>query len=51
MLTNVTGYFVAAVTFFAVDMVWLGTMASRFYRPILGSAPQVPSVMKVRLWL
>jgi len=36
MLTNVTGYFVAAVTFFAVDMVWLGTMASRFYRPILG---------------
>jgi uncharacterized membrane protein len=36
MLTSVVGYLVATVTFFAVDMVWLGTMASRFYRPILG---------------
>jgi len=24
------------VTFFAVDMVWLGMMAKRFYRPTLG---------------
>jgi uncharacterized membrane protein len=30
------GYFVALVTFVAADMVWLGTMAPRFYRPTLG---------------
>lgn len=35
-LTSAVGYFVALVTFVAADMVWLGTMAPRFYRPILG---------------
>lgn len=36
MFTAVVSYFVALVTFFAVDMLWLGTMASRFYKPTLG---------------
>jgi uncharacterized membrane protein len=36
MLTWVVGYFAALVTFFGGDMVWLGTMAPRFYRPTLG---------------
>jgi uncharacterized membrane protein len=36
MLTSVISYFVTLVTFVAVDMAWLGTMASRFYKPILG---------------
>ncbi len=36
MLTWVVGYFAALVTFFGADMVWLGTMAPRFYRPTLG---------------
>ena len=36
MLTSVIGYFVTLVTFVAIDMAWLGTMASRFYKPILG---------------
>src|SRR5271166_6128249 len=36
MLTYATGYLVALVTFVAADMVWLGTMAPRFYRPTLG---------------
>src|SRR5579862_5172428 len=36
MLTLGAGYFVASFTFLAIDMVWLGLMASRFYRPILG---------------
>jgi len=30
------GYLVAFVTFVSADMVWLGTMAPRFYRPTLG---------------
>lgn len=30
------GYLVALVTFVAADMVWLGTMAPRLYRPTLG---------------
>jgi uncharacterized membrane protein len=36
MLTYATGYLAALLTFVAVDMVWLGTMAPRFYRPTLG---------------
>ena len=36
MLTYATGYLAALVTFVAADMVWLGTMAPRFYRPTLG---------------
>ncbi len=36
MLTNLVGYGVALAVFVAADMVWLGTMASRLYRPTLG---------------
>jgi uncharacterized membrane protein len=36
MLTALTGYVTALVVFFGVDMVWLGIMASRYYRPIMG---------------
>jgi uncharacterized membrane protein len=36
MLTYATGYLASLVTFVAVDMVWLATMAPRFYRPTLG---------------
>lgn len=36
MVATVVSYFVALVTFLAVDMLWLGTMASRFYKPTLG---------------
>jgi uncharacterized membrane protein len=36
MLTAVIGYVTALVVFFGVDMVWLGIMASRYYRPIMG---------------
>jgi uncharacterized membrane protein len=36
MLTSAIGYLVALVTFVAADMVWLGAMAPRFYRPTLG---------------
>lgn len=36
MPTYVIGYFVALAIFVAADMVWLGTMAPRFYRPALG---------------
>jgi uncharacterized membrane protein len=36
MMTHVTGYAAALLTFFLADMVWLGTMAPRFYRPTLG---------------
>jgi len=35
-MTYLIGYLVALVTFVAADMVWLGTMAPRFYRPTLG---------------
>jgi uncharacterized membrane protein len=35
-MTYVTGYVAALLTFFLVDMAWLGTMAPRFYRPTLG---------------
>lgn len=36
MLTNLAGYGVAVAIFVAADMVWLGAMASRLYRPTLG---------------
>ena len=36
MLASAVIYFVTLATFVAVDMVWLGTMASRFYKPMLG---------------
>jgi len=36
MLTFFVGYLGSLVTFVAVDMAWLGTMAPRFYRPTLG---------------
>jgi len=32
----VASYLVALVTFVAADMVWLGAMAPRFYKPTLG---------------
>jgi uncharacterized membrane protein len=32
----VTTYFSIAVTFIAIDMVWLKTMADRLYKPVLG---------------
>jgi len=34
-MTAGVSYIVAVVTFFGVDMIWLGTMASRFYRPAM----------------
>lgn len=42
MMTNLISYAAALVVFVAVDMVWLGTMSGRFYKPILGDilAPQ-----------
>ena len=36
MLTALIGYVTALVVFLAVDMVWLGIMAPRYYRPIMG---------------
>jgi uncharacterized membrane protein len=36
MLEYGTAYIAALAVFLAVDMVWLGTMAPRFYRPTLG---------------
>jgi uncharacterized membrane protein len=36
MLPSVTGYAVTLVTFAAIDLMWLGIMAPRFYKPILG---------------
>jgi len=35
-MTYGVGYLVALMTFVACDMVWLGMMAPRFYRPTLG---------------
>jgi uncharacterized membrane protein len=35
MMTSAIGYVVAFLTFVAADMVWLGTMAPRFYKPTL----------------
>ena len=36
MLTSALGYVVALLTFVAADMVWLGLMAPRFYKPAIG---------------
>jgi uncharacterized membrane protein len=36
VLTAITSYVAALVTFIALDMVWLGTMAPRFYKPTMG---------------
>ena len=36
MLTWAAGYVAAFVTFLGIDMLWLGMMAPRFYRPTLG---------------
>ena len=36
MMMYVTAYLSTLVVFVACDMVWLGTMASRLYRPTLG---------------
>jgi len=35
-MTNLTAYLATLTVFVLCDMVWLGTMASRFYRPTLG---------------
>jgi uncharacterized membrane protein len=42
-MTFVVGYLAALVTFVAVDMVWLGIMVERVYRPAIGDllAPSV----------
>jgi len=36
MMKYGVAYLTSLVTFFSIDMVWLGTMAKRFYRPTLG---------------
>jgi uncharacterized membrane protein len=36
MLASAVSYVVTLATFVMVDMAWLGTMASRFYKPMLG---------------
>jgi len=36
MMTYAVGYIAALVVFLAADMVWLGTMVNRIYRPALG---------------
>jgi uncharacterized membrane protein len=38
MLSLVVAYVSAAVSFVAIDMVWLGMMASQLYRPTLGDS-------------
>ena len=42
MMSNLIAYVSALVVFVAVDMLWLGTMSGRFYKPIMGDilAPQ-----------
>ena len=42
MTTNLIAYVAALVVFVVIDMLWLGTMADRLYKPILGDilAPQ-----------
>jgi uncharacterized membrane protein len=42
-MAMVIGYFGALAAFLAADMVWLGLMAGRLYRPLLGDivAPSV----------
>src|SRR6476646_241633 len=36
MFKQAIAYLVAAPIFFAIDMIWLGAMTPRFYKPILG---------------
>ena len=36
MLASAVAYLVSLVTFVAIDLTWLGIMAPRFYKPILG---------------
>lgn len=36
MLPSITAYVITLVTFVAIDLTWLGIMAPRFYKPILG---------------
>ncbi|MBX9773976.1 MAG: DUF2177 family protein [Xanthobacteraceae bacterium] len=36
MMTYVTAYLATLIVFLAADMVWLGTMVDRVYRPALG---------------
>jgi uncharacterized membrane protein len=36
MLTALIGYVTALIVFLGADMVWLGIMAPRYYRPIMG---------------
>jgi uncharacterized membrane protein len=36
MMNAIAGYIVSLLAFVALDMVWLGIMAPRFYRPTLG---------------
>jgi uncharacterized membrane protein len=36
MLTWAAGYLVVFLSFLGADMLWLGTMAPRFYRPTMG---------------
>jgi uncharacterized membrane protein len=36
MLTALIGYVTTLVAFLAVDMIWLGIMAPRYYRPTMG---------------
>ena len=36
MMANAIAYLFTFVTFVAADMIWLGIMAPRFYRPSLG---------------
>src|SRR5271157_2074598 len=42
-MTIIAGYFAALAAFLAADMIWLGIMAGRLYRPALGDivAPAV----------
>jgi uncharacterized membrane protein len=35
-MTYLASYIAALITFIAADMVWLGIMASRFYKPAMG---------------
>ena len=53
MRTAAIGYVVALATFVAADMAWLGVMARKFYRPILGdiSLPDVNYVPAIVFYL
>ncbi len=49
MWASIVNYVVTLVTFVAVDMVWLGTMASRFYKPTLGDIAISPGGSVLRI--